>query len=150
LPNDLEEVHHGEFEVKCALNKIDLKVKSRIVITFLCVTLNVLPASAAKVNSPLKAVPVAAVQVKDRFWSPKLTVYRENTIPHSWGYIEDNIKAMKKIAGLADEPFKTGLWTEANLYKFMETAAYSLAVHPDPKLEKQLDEVIHVIAAARS
>jgi len=71
------------------------------------------------------------------------------TIPHSWKYVEDNIKAMKKIAGLGDEPCKTGRWTEANLYKFMETVAYSLALHPDAELEKQLDEIIPIIAAAQ-
>jgi DUF1680 family protein len=56
---------------------------------------------------------------------------------------------MKKIAGVSDESCKTGKWTEANLYKFMETVAYSLAIHPDAKLEERLDEIIAVIAAAQ-
>jgi len=97
----------------------------------------------------LEPVRVRCVKVKDGFWSPKLRVYTQNTIPHSWKYVEDNIKAMKKIAGISDEPFKTGRWTEANLYKFIETVAYSVAVYPDAELEKKMDEVISAVAAAQ-
>ena len=105
-------------------------------------------AAAAEDNS-LKPVPLRAVKIDDAFWRPKLKIYRENTIAHSWTYIEDNIKAMKKIAGISDEPCKTGRWTEANLYKFMEAISYSLAVHPDRQLERRLDEIISAIGAAQ-
>ncbi|HUT30784.1 MAG TPA: beta-L-arabinofuranosidase domain-containing protein [Sedimentisphaerales bacterium] len=105
--------------------------------------------AAAPADGPLKPVPLTAVRITDNFWAPRLEVYRTNTIPHSWPYIEDNIKAMKKIAGVSDEPCKTGKWTEANLYKYMETVAYSLAMHPDAELEKRLDEMISDVAAAQ-
>jgi DUF1680 family protein len=105
--------------------------------------------SAAKAQAPLKPVPLTAVHLSDNFWLPKLSVYRKNTIPHSWHYIEPNIKAMKKLTGLSDESGKTGKWTEANLYKFIETIAYSLALHPDGELKERLDEIISVIAAAQ-
>jgi DUF1680 family protein len=105
--------------------------------------------SVAQAGESLKPVPITAVTVEDSFWSPKLTIYRENTIPHSWKYIDGNIRALRKIAGLGDEPGDTGLWTEANLHKFIETVAYSLSLHPDPELEKRLDEVISVLAAAQ-
>ena len=100
-------------------------------------------------SKPLKPVGMKAVRITDNFWAPKLEVYRTNTIEHSWPYVEDNIKAMKKIAGLSDAPCKTGRWTEANLYKYVETVAYSLALHPDAELEKHLDEIISAIAAAQ-
>ncbi|HUW19973.1 MAG TPA: beta-L-arabinofuranosidase domain-containing protein [Sedimentisphaerales bacterium] len=121
-----------------------------IVAGLLCVVFGLSPASVALAGCPLKPVSFTAVKIEDKFWSPKLTAYRTNTIPHSWPHIEDNIKAMRKLAGLADEPCKTGLWTEANLYKFVETIAYSLPRHPDAELEKRLDEVIAAIAAAQS
>jgi DUF1680 family protein len=106
-------------------------------------------ASAAPPGRSLKPVPITAVKIEDKFWSPKLDVYRRNTIPHSWEYIDRNIKALKKLAGLSDEPTDTGLWTEANLHKFTETIAYSLALYPDKKLQKQSDEVISLLAAAQ-
>ncbi|MHC4335477.1 MAG: glycoside hydrolase family 127 protein, partial [Planctomycetota bacterium] len=117
--------------------------------TLLCAGLCSARSTAAPLNSPLNPVPVTAVRIADNFWAPRLEVYRTNTIAHSWQYIEDNIKAMKKIAGVSNEPCKTGKWTEANLYKFMETIAYSLAMHPDTELEKCLDEIISAVAAAQ-
>lgn len=105
--------------------------------------------AAALADGPLKPVPLTAVHITDNFWAPRLEVYRASTIPHSLPYIEDNIKAMKKTAGVCDEPCKTGRWTEANLYKYMETVAYSLAIHPDAELEKRLDEIISTVAGAQ-
>jgi DUF1680 family protein len=139
--------------MKHPLSKINSNIKNfdkyLIVLTSLYMAFNTLPASAAQTGNSLKPVPVIAVQIKDKFWSPKLTVYRRNTIPHSWEYIDGNIKALKKLAGLSDEPGETGLWTEANLHKFIETIAYSLTLHSDPKLQKQLDEIISALAAAQ-
>ncbi|MHC4617911.1 MAG: glycoside hydrolase family 127 protein [Planctomycetota bacterium] len=138
--------------MKTLTRTTDLKPGNRIgyptTEVFLCTALIIACTTIARA-APLKPVPFTAVQIRDNFWSPKLTVYRTNTIPHSWPYIEDNIKAMKKLAGLADLHCKTGKWTEANLYKFMETIAYSLSRHPDPELEKRLDEIISAIAAAQ-
>ena len=38
---------------------------------------------------------------------------------------------------------------DSDLYKALEAASYSLAIHPDPALEKQLDEIIATLAAAQ-
>jgi len=97
----------------------------------------------------LKEVHVGAVHIQDNFWTPKLSVYRNNTIPHSLRYVEQNIKALRKLAGLSDETGKIGSWTESNLYKYMETCAYYLAMHEDANLEKQLDEIISVLSKAQ-
>jgi DUF1680 family protein len=112
-------------------------------------TFSASPTFAVQPGDSLQPVPIAAVKIEDKFWSPKLDVYRRNTIPHSWGYIDRNIKALKKLAGLSDEPIDTGLWTEANLHKFIETIAYSLTLYPDEELQEQLDEVISLLAAAQ-
>ncbi|MHC4658439.1 MAG: glycoside hydrolase family 127 protein [Planctomycetota bacterium] len=135
--------------MKHTSTETDSNIQHLIAITLLCVTSSVLPTSVAWAKNSLKLVPVTTVRIEDKFWSPKLRVYRENTIPHSWKYIEGNIKALRKIAGLSEESGETGLWTEANLHKFIETVAYSLALHPEAELEKQLDKVISVLAAAQ-
>ena len=38
---------------------------------------------------------------------------------------------------------------DSDLYKALEAASYSLATHPDPALEKQLDDIIAMLAAAQ-
>ncbi len=136
-----------------AFSKIDFNVnnagKFLVAAAFLSMTFNTVLLSAAKTGDFLKPVPITAVKIEDSFWSPKLAVCRQSTVPHSWKYIEGNIKTLKKIAGLGTEPGRTGLWTEANLHKFIETIAYSLALQPDPILEKRLDEIVTILAAAQ-
>jgi DUF1680 family protein len=135
--------------VSCKMSLVRNFETFSFMITFLVVTFCAGPSSVAQAGESLKPVPVTAVTVEDSFWSPKLAIYRENTIPHSWKYIDGNIKAMRKIAGLSEEQGDTGLWTEANLHKFIETVAYSLSLYPDAELENRLDEVISVLAAAQ-
>jgi DUF1680 family protein len=100
-------------------------------------------------NNPVQTVPIANVSFEDRFWAPKLQVYREKTIPHSWFYMQWELRSLQKAAGRAVEGDLNGTWGEANLYKFLETAAYSLAMSPDPALEKRLDDVIDLLAAGQ-
>ena len=38
---------------------------------------------------------------------------------------------------------------DSDVYKALEAAAYSLATHPDPALDKRLDEIIAMLAAAQ-
>jgi hypothetical protein len=42
-----------------------------------------------------------------------------------------------------------GTWGEANLHKFLETAAYSVAIQRDPALERQVDEIVSLLAAGQ-
>lgn len=100
-------------------------------------------------ESRLKLLPIRNVEIRDHFWAPKLKVYREKTIPHSWFYMQWELRALQKAAGQAVEGELNGTWGEANLFKFMETVAYALAQSPDPDLERRADEVIELVAAAQ-
>ncbi|HNR97980.1 MAG TPA: glycoside hydrolase family 127 protein [Planctomycetota bacterium] len=112
------------------------------------------PFDAAELPAPapaagLRLLPLRNVEVRDSFWAPRLRVIRENTIPHSWRYVEDEIRALARAGGepVAGEP--NGTWGEANLYKVMETCAYALALAPDATLEARLDGIIARIGAAQ-
>jgi len=86
------------------------------------------PTFAQERSKPLKPVPVTAVRVNDPFWSLKLKVYREGTIPHSWPYVASSIEELKNAAQADQKPVEGhGLWSEANLHKVLETASYALA-----------------------
>ena len=97
----------------------------------------------------LRPLPVANVQMNDGFWAPKFKVYRERTIPHSWTYMEWEMRSLRKAAGEQVEGELNGTWGEANLYKFIETVAYSLAMKRDPALEQRADEVIRLLRAGQ-
>jgi uncharacterized protein len=105
--------------------------------------------AAGRGEAKMRLLPVGNVRVEDSFWAPKLQVYREKTIPHSWNYMGWEIRALKAANGQKVEGDLNGTWGEANLYKFMETCAYSLGMHPDEQLEGRLDEIVELIAGAQ-
>jgi uncharacterized protein len=104
---------------------------------------------AAATTNRLQLLPVKNVTITDVFWAPKLKVYREQTIPWSWNYMGWELRALQKAAGQPVIGDLNGTWGEANLYKFLETVAYSLAQFPDPELEKKFDEVVSLLARAQ-
>jgi DUF1680 family protein len=99
--------------------------------------------------SSLRPLPLNDVQITDQFWAPKLKIYKERTIPHSWKYMESELKALRRAAGEKVEGPLNGTWGEANLYKFLETVAHSLALFPDPALEKRIDDIVTLLGRAQ-
>ncbi len=106
------------------------------------------PAPSSGSNS-LRLLPLQNVGIQDNFWAPKHKIYREKTIPHSWFYMQWELRALQKALGQQVQGDLNGTWGEANLYKFLETVAYSLALQRDPELEQRADEVIAMIARAQ-
>ena len=61
-----------------------------------------------------------------------------------------SITELKQATETVKRPTAEGMpWTEANLHKTLETAAYALAQKDDPELDKKVDEMIALIAAAQ-
>ncbi|MFO1497790.1 MAG: glycoside hydrolase family 127 protein [Verrucomicrobiota bacterium] len=107
------------------------------------------PVGLAGVTNHLQELPLRHIQVHDPFWSPKLEIYRTRTIPWSWQYLASELRALRKAGGEPIEGELNGTWGEANLYKFLETAAYSLAQFPDDELKKRVEGVIALLAGAQ-
>ena len=95
-------------------------------------------------------VPFTAVTIDDPFWSRRLEVNREVTIPTEY----DQLKQTGRIdafrldwkQGKAPKPH---IFWDSDVAKWIEAASYSLATHPDPDLDALLDEVIALIASAQ-
>ncbi|MHC4199894.1 MAG: glycoside hydrolase family 127 protein, partial [Planctomycetota bacterium] len=109
----------------------------------------VLPARAEDEDRTLTPVAVRAVRIADEFWAPKLRVYGDQTIAHSWQHVDSSIRELINAAKPEKKPARNGKWMEANLHKVLETAAYALALGPKPELERKVDEVVAVIAAGQ-
>ncbi|MFA6561655.1 MAG: glycoside hydrolase family 127 protein [Verrucomicrobiia bacterium] len=100
---------------------------------------------------PIQPVPFTAVHVQDSFWSPRMETNRAVTVWYDFKRCEETgrIDNFAKAAELMKGEFKGIPYDDSDVYKVIEGAAYSLALKPDPKLDKYLDDLIAKIAAAQ-
>jgi DUF1680 family protein len=108
---------------------------------------------AEKLSRDYHVTPVlfSAVHVDDGFWTPRLETSRNVTIPYAFQQCEetDRISNFEKAAGLEKGKHEGASFNDSDVYKIMEGAAYSLQVHPDPKLRAYLDRLVGVVGAAQ-
>lgn len=104
-----------------------------------------------KADYPVRPVPFTSVRVDDSFWSPRMETNRVTTIWYDFKKCEETgrIDNFAKAGKLMPGEFRGTPFDDSDVYKVIEGASYTLAVHPDPKLGKYLDEVIVKIAAAQ-
>lgn len=102
-------------------------------------------------HTTLHPVPLGAVTLQDRFWKPRIDRNREVTLPAQLQQCEQTgrIDNFRRASGKKQIPFQGIFFNDSDVYKWAEAAAYSLATHPDPKLDADLDAVIAEIAAAQ-
>jgi len=100
---------------------------------------------------PVKPVPFTDVHVDDDFWLPRMETNRSVTIPFALKKNEDTgrVNNFRKAAGLMEGKYEGRRFNDTDVYKVMEGVAYSLSLDPDPELEKYLDSLIEIIAAAQ-
>ena len=105
------------------------------------------------INAPARRftpVPFTRVVIDDAFWSLRQRANRERTLPMEYQQCKQTgrIDAFKLTwqPGMPDEPH---IFWDSDVAKWVEAASYSLAAHPDPALDAQLDEVVALIAGAQ-
>ncbi|MGD0783012.1 MAG: glycoside hydrolase family 127 protein, partial [Candidatus Aminicenantales bacterium] len=108
-------------------------------------------AAGEQKDYPIRPVPFTQVRVNDAFWLPRLETNRTVTIPFLFQKNEETgrIDNFAIAGGLIQGKYKGERYNDTDVYKPIEGAAYSLMVHPDPALDRALDEVIAKIAAAQ-
>lgn len=96
------------------------------------------------------AVPIQQVAVEDDFWSPKLKVWREVTIPDCLAKFEKDgaLTNFDKIRDGTGGEHGGPPWYDGLIYEMIRGSADFLAAKPDPALEARLDGYIERIAAA--
>jgi uncharacterized protein len=100
---------------------------------------------------PIQAVFFTQVKLTDHFWLPRIEINRTVTIPASFARCESTgrvnnfvMAAEKKGKFCTKYPFD-----DTDVYKTIEGASFSLAVHPDSKLEAYVDSLIVIIGKAQ-
>lgn len=101
---------------------------------------------------PITPVPFTSVMVTDHFWGQRLKASREVTIPLAFskceesGRYENFVKAAHPSSDYKVEGFS---FDDTDVYKTIEGASYSMQTYPDKKLDRYIDSVLTVVAAAQ-
>ena len=101
---------------------------------------------------PIDPVPFTSVKVTDSFWGQRLKASREVTIPLAFSKCEETgrYENFVKAAHPSDEYKVEGYSVDdTDVYKTIEGASYSLQTYPDKQLEKYIDSVLVIVAAAQ-
>jgi DUF1680 family protein len=105
----------------------------------------------AQQDYPIHAVPFTQVQLADNFWLPRIEINRTVTIPASFEQcrLTGRVKNFEMAAARKGKFCTAFPFDDTDIYKTLEGASYSLAVHPDKKLEDYLDSLITLIGKAQ-
>jgi DUF1680 family protein len=109
-------------------------------------------------NSRLHTVPVQAVRMTDGFWSSRRRVTTERSLPTLLLELEEHgvVDNFRRLEGHSELPRKGRPASDADLYKWIEGAAWAVASNetPDPQklqLRGDIDSLVsHIVAAQDS
>jgi DUF1680 family protein len=107
--------------------------------------------TAAPAGYPITALRLDAVRLLDGFWQARLETNRRVSIPHIFeqnaatGRVANFARAARRAPG----SYEGRRFNDTDVYKAIEAASYSLIAQRDAALERQLDELIALIAAAQ-
>ena len=97
-------------------------------------------------------------QLGEGFWSRRIRQVQDRMIPLQLSILKDEapdtepshaIENFKIAAGLSEGEFHGMVFQDSDVGKWIEAAAYSLMIRPDPALEKEIDAIVEIIGKAQ-
>ncbi len=100
---------------------------------------------------PIQPVSFTRVRLDDQFWVPRIETNRRVTIPASFARCENTGRVKNfEMAAVRKGKFCTKFpFDDTDIYKTIEGASYSMAVHPDAALAAYVDSLIIIIGKAQ-
>jgi len=108
--------------------------------------------------SMLREIPLSQVQVSDAFWSSRQRLMTEVTIPYMERILRDEVEGAEKsnairnfrmAAGEEDGEFYGMVFQDSDVAKWLEAAAYSLALKEDEALRARIADIVALIGRAQ-
>ncbi|NLG28849.1 MAG: glycoside hydrolase family 127 protein [Chloroflexi bacterium] len=103
---------------------------------------------AKKSLRAIEPVPFTQVSIDDEFWAPRQRINREVTLEAQYEHLKSTGR-LDAWTWKPGEPNEPHIFWDSDVAKWIEAAAYSLALHPDSQLEKRIDAYIDAAAAAQ-
>ncbi|MBI1982601.1 MAG: glycoside hydrolase family 127 protein, partial [Acidobacteria bacterium] len=107
--------------------------------------------TSASPYAKLHSVPIRAVRMGEGFWSARMRVNAERSIPTLLKELEDHgiMDNFGRLSGRKKAERRGPLYTDSDLYKWMEAAAFVLQSEDDPKLRATMDALTDEILAVQ-
>lgn len=103
-----------------------------------------------KAKTKLLPIPLKNVSIKGGFWEPRVRINREVTLPIEYEQCQKTGRLDAwKLPWKPGDPNPPHIFWDSDIAKWIEAAAYSLTTHPDPELEKKVDDIVGRIAKAQ-
>lgn len=105
-----------------------------------------------QIGYPVSQVPFTSVKVTDDFWGQRIKASREVTIPLAFQKCEESGRYenfVKAAHPSTEHVFKGHGFDDTDVYKIIEGASYSMLTCPDKKLDKYIDSILTIVAAAQ-
>ena len=103
----------------------------------------------------IRGIPLRQIRVTDRFWAPRQRLITDVTIPYMEKILLDEapeageshaVRNFRMAAGEESGDFRGMVFQDSDVAKWLEAAAYSLALKPDEGLSRRVDEMVALIA----
>ncbi|MCU1262008.1 MAG: putative glycosyl hydrolase [Bryobacterales bacterium] len=96
-------------------------------------------------------VPIRAVKIGEGFWYERRKVNVERSMPTMYDLLEANgvMDNFRRVSGRKEGPLHGPVYTDSDIYKWIEAAAFSLQSAPNADLQGRIDRAIDEIVAAQ-
>lgn len=101
---------------------------------------------------PIDPVPFTSVHVTDGFWGQRLDASRNVTIPLAFSKCEESGRYQNFVnAAHPSDTIHVGGFSfdDTDVYKTIEGASYLMQTYPDPALDRYIDSLLVIVAAAQ-
>ena len=84
-----------------------------------------------------RTVPLDGVQLQDGFWSQRQEINRSVSLLFGYAQLEKsgNFNNLRLAAGTGEGEYRTPMFMDSDVYKWLEAIGYELAANPNPELE---------------
>jgi len=99
----------------------------------------------------LHSVPIRAVRLEDGFWAPRMRINVERSIPSMLVELEQHgvMDNFRRLTGRKNAPRLGPVYTDSDIYKWMEAVAFVLQSGDRPELRATFDRLTDEILAAQ-
>ncbi len=109
----------------------------------------------APYEGTVQQIPFNQVSLQDNFWLPRLNTQKRTLVPFSLDKTAYAVENLRRVGAYlrgerVTKPLEGPYYVASDLFKVMEGAAYLLTLEKDDELERQMDEIIDVIASAQA